>query len=143
MKDSASLGQRVAALRQRQDLTQRQLADRAGISATFVSDVENNKRNVSSMVLLEIAEALGTSLDYLMKGESHNNEEASSKPRSVPPELEAAAQNQGWTYSDAVALLDAKQVVLARRSSSRSASRDVEQLNREDWIRLYDNLIDD
>lgn len=144
MTSSSTPGQRVATLRQKQGLTQRQLADRADISPTFISDIENDKRNVSSTVLLKIADALGTSLDYLMRGEPKESGNPPSSPRSIPPELEAAAEENGWSYADTVDLLEAKQMVLARRSSRRQDSaKDIEDLNREDWVRLHESLMDD
>jgi len=48
------------------------LAETAAISKGFLSDVENNKRNISSEYLLRIANSLGTSVDYLLKGESQS-----------------------------------------------------------------------
>jgi transcriptional regulator with XRE-family HTH domain len=141
MINPTTVGQRVALLRKKQNLTQRQLAKRADISPTFVSDIENDKRNVSSSVLLQIADALGASLDYLMRGETKQQDESPSEPRSIPPELEAAAEEEGWSYSDTVALLDAKRMVRARRGG-RETGKAVEDLKREDWIRLHDSLMD-
>lgn len=43
------------------------LAERAGLSKGFLSDVENNKRNVGSQNLLKIANVLGASVDYLLR----------------------------------------------------------------------------
>lgn len=143
MNQSSTLGDRVAMLRRKQDLTQRQLADRAGISPTFVSDIENDKRNVSSTVLWQIAEALGASLDYLMKGKTKESETIPSEPRSIPLELEAAAEDEGWSYGETVALLEAKQGVLARRGGGEKSRQKVEDLTREDWIRIYEGLIGD
>lgn len=143
MSKPSTLGQRVAMLRQEEGLTQRQLADRADVSPTFISDIENDKRNVSSAVLMQIGDALGASLDYLLRGKTKDQKRPPSRPRSIPSELEVAAQEEGWSYSDTIALLDAKQMVLARRGGRREKSKKgVEDLNREEWIRLHDSLMD-
>jgi len=136
-----TLGDRVADLRKEEGLTQKELAERADISTPFVSDIENDKRNVSSSVLYQIAEALGTSLDYLMTGE----ENRSVKPRSrkVPPELNVTAEENDWPFGDTVALLEAAQMVLTRRGSEEKERRGVEDLSREDWEALYERLIED
>jgi transcriptional regulator with XRE-family HTH domain len=66
-------------------MTQKQLADKAGISVTFLSEVENGKRNISMGKLLSIADELDTTTDYLARG-THSE----SRPRMVdkfPPEL--------------------------------------------------------
>ena len=66
----AHTGDRIRAIREKRGLTQDQLADKAKISTGFLSDVENGKRNVSSENLLKIANALGASADYLLRGET-------------------------------------------------------------------------
>lgn len=139
--NSKTLGDRVADLRKEEDLTQKELADRADISPPFVSDIENDKRNVSSSVLYRIAEALGTSLDYLMTGEE--NRPVKPRSRKIPPELNVTAEENNWPFADAVALLEAAQMVLARRGGQEKNRRDVEDLSREDWETLYERLIED
>jgi transcriptional regulator with XRE-family HTH domain len=134
-------GRRIAAVREQRRLTQKELAKRAGISTTFLSEVENDKRNLSSEVLLKLANALGTSLDYLMRGQFA----PSSVEQSllVPSELTAAAESQGWSYGDTVALLRAQQAVVARRTKTNEPEPPRKSLSQEDWIVLYNTLISD
>jgi len=136
-----TLGDRVADLRKEEGLTQKELAERADISTPFVSDIENDKRNVSSSVLYQVAEALGTSLDYLMTGEE--NRPVKPRSRKVPPELNVTAEENDWPFGDTVALLEAAQMVLARRGGEEKERRGVEDLSREDWEALYERLIED
>jgi len=136
-----TLGDRVADLRKEEGLTQKELAERADISTPFVSDIENDKRNVSSSVLYQIAEALGTSLDYLMTGEE--NRPVKPRSRKVPPELNVTAEENDWPFGDTVALLEAAQMVLARRGGEEKERRGVEDLSCEDWEALYERLIED
>ena len=57
------IGQRIAALRKLQGLSQEQLADRAGLQRTHISRIESGKYDVTICVLQSIAEALGMTVD--------------------------------------------------------------------------------
>lgn len=133
----STLGQRIADLRERRGLTQRQLAEAADLSVTFLSEIENDRRNVGAAILLRLADALDASLDYLMRGEEGR---APRKPITVPPELSAAAEQEGWTYSQTVALLEGR--VLYRRggTSTELAGR---QWTRQEWIAFFRRLFAD
>ena len=63
-----SVGERIKKRRNELGWTQDVLAEKAGVSKSFLSDLENGKRNVGADTLLEIARALSLSLDYLMEG---------------------------------------------------------------------------
>ncbi|MBV8687065.1 MAG: helix-turn-helix transcriptional regulator [Alphaproteobacteria bacterium] len=53
------VGRNAARLRKAADLTQEQLAERAGISQQYISDLERGKRNPTVVTLYELATALG------------------------------------------------------------------------------------
>ena len=93
----ANTGDRIRAIREKRGLTQDQLADKAKISTGFLSDVENGKRNVSSENLLKIANSLGASADYLLRGETR--ETIRRQPVVIPPELSEAAGDLGLSYT--------------------------------------------
>lgn len=137
----SSLGERIADLRDRRGWTQRQLAEAADLSATFLSEIENDRRNVGAAILLRIADALDASLDYLLRGE----EDRPSARRSVvvPPELSAAAEEQGWSYSQTTALLEARQVVVARRGGPQGNERAGREWTREQWMDFHRRLFGD
>lgn len=59
------MGERIRAAREQSGLTLEQLASRAGLTKGFLSDVENDKRNISVHNCLRVAEALKVSLDWL------------------------------------------------------------------------------
>ncbi len=124
-------GDRIREAREEKDWTQEQLADKAQISKSFLSDVENNKRNVSAENALKIADALGVSLDYLMRGDQARHE-AVREPVSIPPELSQAAQELGLSYTETLTLLDAHEAVVARRSKRFLKRRTV-----DDWKKLH------
>jgi transcriptional regulator with XRE-family HTH domain len=64
-----TLGGRVIGARRSRKLTQQQLADKAGLTASAVSQIENDLRSPMLDTAQKIAEALGVSIDYLVKGE--------------------------------------------------------------------------
>jgi len=60
-----TLGQRIRELRDQEDLSLRELAEKVGVSAAFLSDIELGRRYPSDSKLAKIAHALGTPLDEL------------------------------------------------------------------------------
>ena len=59
---------RIKALRMKQRISQKDLAQAAGISAPYLHDIENGSRRGSLTTLDRLAEALGTTTDYLLGG---------------------------------------------------------------------------
>ncbi|MCI0392346.1 MAG: helix-turn-helix transcriptional regulator [Acidobacteria bacterium] len=111
-------------------MTQDQLAEAAGISKGFLSDVENNNKNISSQALLRIANALGASVDYLLQGAVR--ESAQREPIVIPPELSTVAEELNLSYNETLELLDAFNSVVARRSS-----KSQRKFSAEDWKNLH------
>lgn len=58
--------ERIRALREDQDLKQRQLAALLNVGQTTYSDYENGKINIPAPLLTRLAEYYGTSVDYLL-----------------------------------------------------------------------------
>ena len=134
-----ALGERIARLREQKGWTQKKLADRAGCSVTYLSEIEGGKnRNVSSAKLLRIADELGASLDYLMRGIEMPIRER--RPIEIPPDLDLVAQQRGWTYQETASLLQARQLIRARRGPDGTEVPEV--YSAEDWIDLYRRLYD-
>lgn len=125
------IGDRIRQIRDKRDMTQDRLASLVGISKGFLSDVENNKTNVSSQTLLKIADALGASVDYLLKGETRESSRL-RKPVVIPPELSASAEQLKLSYAETLELLDAYNSIVARRSS-----RSFRSFSSDDWKRLH------
>lgn len=126
----ATTGDRIREIRDARGMTQDQLADQANISKGFLSDVENNKRNISSENLLRIANVLGASVDYLLRGET--KEHTQRQPVVIPPELSQAASELGITYAQTLETLEAHNSVVARRSS-----KETRRLSVEEWKDFY------
>ena len=60
-----SLGQRLHELRDKADLSLRELAKKVGISSPFLSDIELGRRFPSEEILAKLAKALNVSLEDL------------------------------------------------------------------------------
>ena len=61
------LGTRIAQRRVELRLSQKELANQAGISVTYLSELERNKRFPSARICVDIANALHVPMDYLLQ----------------------------------------------------------------------------
>lgn len=61
------LGKRILQRRLELKLNQKELAQKANISVTYLSELERNKSYPSVRVCVDIANALGVSIDYLLQ----------------------------------------------------------------------------
>ena len=134
---SAAFGRRVAECRDRLGWTQRRLADEAQLSVPFVSDLENGKRTPGADALLRLAEALGVTMDYLVKG-GVAAPPPTRQPLILPPQLAEVADEDGWSVADAINVLKYHEMVVARRSpTGEDAAR---TLTKEEWRTLREWL---
>lgn len=60
---TAAVGKRIKAAREAAGMTQKQLAEKLGVSDTYVSQYERGKRNPKWYTLMNIADALGVTLN--------------------------------------------------------------------------------
>jgi len=123
-------GERIREIREKRGLTQDQLAKDADISKGFLSDVENNKRNIGSQGLLRIANELGASVDYLLTGRIAENVE--NKQIIIPRDLSQAAEDLNLSYSDTLDLLNTGNSAVARRGKKYR-----KELTVEGWKKLH------
>lgn len=65
MDKKGLLGKRIREIRKRQGLSQERLAERASISAQYVSNIERGKENPTLDLLLRVADALKVSLGQM------------------------------------------------------------------------------
>ena len=70
--DYKALGLKIKQVRQYQNLTQDNLAEMVSCNTSHISNIENNHTKVSLNVLLAIANALNTSIDYLLSNQYEN-----------------------------------------------------------------------
>lgn len=130
------VGERIRRRRSELGWTQDVLAQKAGISKSFLSDLENGKRSISADNLLHIARALGLSLDYLMTG-GEGDREAEPPEVQIPKGLAGFAAQAGLSFRQALTLLDLQRQIIAHRS--RTQKRDLDKI---DWHRFYEAVKD-
>lgn len=66
--DLVALGQTVRRLRREADLTQEDLAARAGISANYVGEIERGEKNPGALALFALARGLRVRPAVLLEG---------------------------------------------------------------------------
>ena len=125
-----TVGERIREIREKRGMTQENLAEAAGLSKSFLSEVENDRSNISSQLLLRIANELGASMDYLLDGKV--KEAIEREPVVIPSALSEYAEKMNLTYSETRELLDAHNSVIARRSS-----RSTKEFTIDDWKKLH------
>ena len=69
------LGKNIRDLRVKSGWTQEKLAEKAGISVPFMTQIELARKSASLEVIQNIATALGVSYERLFKTESHKNKD--------------------------------------------------------------------
>jgi len=65
MQEAAHLGAKVRALRRQRGMTQAQLAERLGISGSYLNLIEHNRRSLSAPLLIKLAEIFDLDLRTL------------------------------------------------------------------------------
>ena len=63
-----ALGEKIRAARKSLGWTQEVLADEAGIDRSYIGGVERGERNISFLILCQIARALKKDVSFLTKG---------------------------------------------------------------------------
>lgn len=69
-KSVPTLGRRIASLRVLHGLTQKEAAERLGVHQVVLSRVETGARRPSLDLLTAAAELYGTTIDYIVRGET-------------------------------------------------------------------------
>lgn len=124
-----SVGERIKKAREELGWTQERLASEAKISKSFLSDVERGERDMSAGYLLKVSNALGASLNYLLRGIVEPIER--TEKIEIPRELSEAAEQLNLSYSQTLTVLQAHNSIVARRSY-----KQVQRSSVQDWIEL-------
>ncbi|MEF2966618.1 helix-turn-helix transcriptional regulator [Paenibacillus sp. M1] len=61
------IGERIKQLRKEQGLTQEELAEKAGVNASYIGTVERGERNISIETLEKIIQGLGIPLELMFQ----------------------------------------------------------------------------
>ena len=107
-----TIGERIAYLRDIQNLKQRELAEEIGVTAATMSKYENNINIPSADILAKIAIALKTSADYLIGLTNYTNPYIASEYSQYSPKLlfeiisKLDKENKIRIYERAITLLE-------------------------------------
>lgn len=63
------IGENIRKLRLEKQYTQEYLAEKIGVNTSHVSNIENHKTNISLPTLVKVCNALGTTVDYMIRHE--------------------------------------------------------------------------
>ena len=126
-----TVGQRVNYIRTHLGLTLEALADRAGLSKSFLWEVEQDRSDISGRRLLQLADALNASVEFLLRGGAAPTEYGPPSIE-VPRSLGEFAEEIGLTYQQMMTLLEIEHSIVARRSGG---PRDTK--GKADWRNLY------
>lgn len=100
--------------------SQHTIASEAGISATFLADMERGRRMPSREVTVKLARALGQSGDRLMRFHAEESlREIAAMAESHPEAVGVLAQLGARVTSGHLSLSDLEEFVVARKESSR------------------------
>lgn len=66
--DYLTIGRRIHRLRKRADITQQMLAEKIGTSTAYISQLERGTKGISIENLVNIANALGVTVDTMGEG---------------------------------------------------------------------------
>ncbi len=100
-------------------MTQEALAIAAGLSKSFVSEVEGGQASASGLMYLKLAAALGVSVEWILTGDLPERPVVRPSEVQIPPYVAALAEEQGWTYGETLDVSAALQTIIARRSRGR------------------------
>lgn len=125
-----TVGERVKARRLELGLTQDDLAEKAGISKSFLSDLENGRRSIGAETLLDLGRAMGVSLDLLMTGEASGDQ----ADQEIPAALARFGAEQGLSVRETMTLLDLQKRIMAARKKPKA------RLEQVDWKEFYTSV---
>jgi transcriptional regulator with XRE-family HTH domain len=114
-----AIGARVRQRRRELDITQEALAAAAGLSKSFVSEVEGGQASASGLMYLKLAAALGVSVEWILTGDVPERPVVRPNDIQIPSHVAALAEEQGWTYGETLDVAAALQTIVARRSRGR------------------------
>lgn len=77
--DFKVIGQRIKEIRCSKNLTQEYLAHTTNVNISHISNIETGKVGISLTLLVGIANAMNTTLDYLLQNEYHTPTSATEK----------------------------------------------------------------
>ena len=89
--DVKAFSQRLKDLRQKEGLTQEQLADIVSVSANYLGKLENGTRSPSLDILIQLSSLFHVTLDFLVTGNQPNEKPLEEQALMLAAQLTAFA----------------------------------------------------
>ena len=126
-----TVGHRINYIRNEMGLTLEALAGRSGLSKRFIWEVEQDRSGISGRRLLQVADALNASVEFLLRG-GPAPKEYLPPSIEVPRSLSELAEEEGLTYRQTMTILEIELSIVARRGGAPQVTK-----RKEDWRSLY------
>ena len=130
------LGLRIRRLRGQKGLTAKALAEMAGLSASYLSEVEKGISAISTEKLQSIAKELGLTLDQLVNRTESPVSQTPANAIQIPMALSQAAEELNLSFHQTKRLLGAGTSLVAARGLT-SQGR---EYSKEQWIDLFERV---
>lgn len=135
--DLRDIGHRVREARKAASLTQEALAEKAGASKSFISEIETGQSQANGLTYLKIARALDVGVEYLLTGLEKDSPHATTEPEpSILPAVARLAESHGWSYRHALEVSAQVNAVVARRTRTGEKWKPTDEY----LVSLYDAL---
>jgi transcriptional regulator with XRE-family HTH domain len=132
-----TVGDRVRRRRLELGWSQGILSKKAGISKSFLSDLENNRRSVGAETLLDLCRAMRLSMDYVMTGKESSDPEPDAR---IPGALARFASEEGLSVRETLTLLEIQERLMASRRKPKTRQ---EKVNWEELYRTVKRFLGD
>jgi transcriptional regulator with XRE-family HTH domain len=126
------IGNRIKQLRVSREYTLQELAEKAKMSAGYLSEIERGVPALSGEKLGALAAALGTNVDYILTGTGAPEE---THGVQIPAGLAEAAEILDLSYAKTSRLLAGKKSLVAARRD-----KDEEVWTAQEWIDFYNKV---
>ncbi|MDX2054219.1 MAG: helix-turn-helix transcriptional regulator [Polyangiaceae bacterium] len=130
-----AIGGRIKQRRRELRITQEALAEKAGLSKSFVSEIEGGQASAAGLMYLKLAKALEVSVEWLLTGETPERPIVRPSDVEIPAFVADVAEEQGWSYGDTLDVAAALETYVARRTRGRRV-----QPGRDELIALAEAL---
>ena len=98
IKKNAEFGNKLRLVRERKNMTLKDVAGKAGVSESLISQIERNRVSPSIDTLIAIANTLDIDLEYLFKDQKHDKAVSIVKPEDRNKMLMHGVEYQELSY---------------------------------------------
>jgi transcriptional regulator with XRE-family HTH domain len=134
----ADIGRRIKQLRKSKDLSLQKLAEEAGFSAGYLSEVERGNSVLSSEKLSAVARVFGVTADYVLTGRT-NAGGATDPDVKIPKALSEFAVSSNLSHEQTMRLLAGHNSLFARRTKE---GAEAGEWSVDQWSSFYNRVKD-